>query len=429
MARLAKNQLTLEKVPGKEQWRLYGYILGKQIRRWGSQEDLIKVKREKELEFDASTRNSTVRATSLDVDQLREAEVFFQRARGRSLLDCLEIAQRTDKPVKPKRCVDALNAWEVFLRDRLRRDPRTVAGNRRVIAAFLRGCPVEHVHEITPAMVEKSVLREGVSGRTQVAEGLRLRAWLAFCQRQGWTSANSMQVNLKEITVSSDARPRILSPDQCGALLQASADLFEATLLPYTVLALPAFMRHAEVCRCVPEDINLEEGYVEINPRKRGTPSYRRVALPENAKKILTWCQRQGLLRGGQPITYRAPRFNAIREAAGLIERGHRAKPQGKRPLTAGVWQRNILRHTGLSYRYNETGDIRLTTREAGNLDDTAFQHYIVLPREGDATRFRALMPRLPKRVRPAKLAVLDQRGRKSWATKRARWAAPAAVA
>jgi hypothetical protein len=79
-------------------------------------------------------------------------------------------------------------------------------------------------------------------------------------------------------------------------------------------------------------------------------------------------------------------RWGAVREAAGLAERG--AVKNKKRAVTSDVWQENILRHTGISYFFQKSGDMRETTRQAGNSSDTAFRHYLNLPVEGAAEAF-----------------------------------------
>jgi hypothetical protein len=79
-------------------------------------------------------------------------------------------------------------------------------------------------------------------------------------------------------------------------------------------------------------------------------------------------------------------RWGAVREVAGLAERG--AIANKKRPVHSAIWQENILRHTGLSYFFQKSGDITETCRQAGNSSSTAFAHYLNLPVEGASEAF-----------------------------------------
>ena len=58
-----------------------------------------------------------------------------------------------------------------------------------------------------------------------------------------------------------------------------------------------------------------------------------------------------------------------------------------------GGWRQNALRHSFISYRVAETGDVPRTALEAGNSPKMIFRHYRELVDEQSATEWFAIMP------------------------------------
>lgn len=233
-----------------------------------------------------------------------------------------------------------------------------------------------------------------------------IRAWLNFCVKRRWLRESPFQLDLNDIRTRADnvEHPRILTPAEAHALLQSARTQKGGALVPFVVLSVWCFMRRAEVLRTKADQIHLEakEPCVEILPRKRGTVSYRDVAIPANVLPLLRaavaqWpATKQARDKPSEkladvPFTVPFSRsaWDAVRAEAGLIERapGQSGK---RRKHASSLWQENLLRHTGISYFYRKTKDIRETCRQAGTGDDTAFRHYLRLPKEGDEAKFYA---------------------------------------
>jgi integrase len=284
----------------------------------------------------------------------------------------------------------AIARWGAYLEKTLRRYPATLTKNRIRMEAFSRSLPWKFVHETKPDHVERWILREGITPRTQITDGSVVRSFFRFAQKRRWCGPSPMEVDLTELSHQSGPaeRPRILTPEQCQALLSAASTHFDGELLPFVLLSTWCFMRKAEVCRTTVEDINIAAARIEISPRKQGTPSYRFVNIPPNAIAILNGCVDRKLLQQKTPIAYNRSRFDKLREIAGLWTLGPRTKKRGRRSVTTSIWQENILRHTGISYLYQENGDVREVCRQAGNSSDTAFKHYLHLPEPGAAKKF-----------------------------------------
>lgn len=209
-----------------------------------------------------------------------------------------------------------------------------------------------------------------------------------------WAAANPVTVNLRELATRSHntERPRILTPAQCQAITTAAKTMFDGELLAFVVLSTWCFMRRAEVIRTTPKDIDLSRGIVEVSPRKIGTPSYRRVSIPNNARTMLQWCIDQQRIPPTGVLFNRA-RFDAIRAAAGIVTLGPRTRRHARRAMLESAWQDNILRHTGISYLFAKSGDITDVCRQAGNSSSTAFRHYLDLPAPGAEKAFFKILP------------------------------------
>lgn len=388
MARLARNQLQIRPF-ASDGWQLHGYVLGRRINLRSPDLAALESKRDELLRPVSVRRDSAVmRHTWLSAAQLRDAEAATQRANGVGLLECVLAAERVLVTGAPKPCSEARDEWLKALAAR-HRYPRTLEKNRHRLDAFLRASTPSTLRDITPELIDLHVLNPAWAVSTQVTTGAVLRAWLNFCVKRRWLRESPFQLDLADLAAhaSNAAHARILKPDECHALLRAALGYAGGALVPYAVLSLWCFMRSAEVQRTTGSQIRLDvrEPFVEVLPRKRGTVSYRSVAIPANVAPIL----REHPVEAGKTVFFSRVQWDAVRERAGLLVR-LKATRNKRRKHADSQWQPNLMRHTGMSYLYQQTGDIREVCRQAGNSDDTAFRHYLRLPAEGDAAKFYA---------------------------------------
>jgi integrase len=196
--------------------------------------------------------------------------------------------------------------------------------------------------------------------------------------KRGWLAASPFQLDLQDLAERAGRtaeRPRILSVEQCEALWKAAAELGQGKMLPYLQLALFCFLRHGEAVRVTRADINLDRGILRADSRKVGTVSSRTVNIPENILPYL------GKLHS---VYFSKRLWNAIRLRAKVLD----------------IWQENLLRHTGISYCYqqlsaradelklNAESVIAAVCRQAANTPDTAFRHYVNLTEPGAYLKF-----------------------------------------
>ena len=176
-----------------------------------------------------------------------------------------------------------------------------------------------------------------------------------FAKKQGYLhpdrktvaeQTDSFKVPAKEIA--------IFTPDEMERILLAA----HARILPLIAIGGFAGIRSAEVARLNWEDIKWDRGHIEIAGWKSKTAARRLVPLPENLKAWLApWREESG------PILSMSDASGALGDTA----------LKAKIP---GGWRQNALRHSFISYRVAETGDVARTSLEAGNSPKMIFRHY-----------------------------------------------------
>lgn len=398
MGRTRQNLLQIAALPGGS-FRLSGYFDGNKIR---VQSRNLSALQKKKSELDANLvelrAGPQLRSTWLTDEKLRlyEAADLAAKTKGVDVLKLIHDAQGDQ--LKPVKWDDAIDVWSQFLLNELKRFPRTVKKNRDRLLAFRRGLAGQYVHETSQAEFERHILRAGITARTQLTDGAVIRAFFNFATRPSkrWAIISpvsaEVMIDLQGRAPRAGKRPRILSPEEASRLLVAAYELKGGAHVPYVVLSTWCFLRHAEVLRVEPADLVLTKGSARlvVVPRKRGTVSERVVTIPENARGILEDCFKTGALEKGKRIYFQQFAFDEVRERAGLIVREKEPTTRGYLKIISSTWQENVLRHTGISYLYQKTGDIREVCRQAGNSSSTAFKHYLHIPAVGAAKTFYA---------------------------------------
>ena len=163
----------------------------------------------------------------------------------------------------------------------------------------------------------------------------------------------------------------IFTPDEMQKILLAA----NHRILPLIAIGAFAGIRSAEIHRLDWEDIKWERGHIEIAGRKAKTAARRLAPLTENLKAWLApWREATG------PIVKISDYSGALNDTA--------IKAQ-----IPGGWRQNALRHSFISYRVAETGDVPRTALEAGNSPKMIFRHYRQVVTEDEAKEWFAIMP------------------------------------
>ena len=121
------------------------------------------------------------------------------------------------------------------------------------------------------------------------------------------------------------------------------------------------------------EAINLEDAEIRVTKGKTRIP--RTVDIPENLVKWLRKCDQN---RAIYPKNFRR-KWSKVRNKAGFkggaaMTFKEKAQEEGLKP-----WVKDYTRHTAISYRVRQTGDIHRTATWAGNSPAIIRSHYLGL--------------------------------------------------
>lgn len=395
---MPKNQLTIKPLAdaagqpvfnlNKEPlYRLFGYIDGEKIRVRSS--DLVKLEQIKKTKEDAATANSAkiedalhVRQTHLDRAQLNDAEEATRRlVAGRTLLECVLLANRVLGDGKPVKFEDMRGKWEQQMKRR-KLSEKTIYNNLKNLGHFIEFAKVTFIHEATTKLIEDFVHRPDFAPFSAVSFAARLSAFFSFCLDEKCLRENPFKIDLTELQDRARPvkEPDILTPAQCQALLTAAVNSDDMPHAVFFVIAsLWCFMRTSEVERLTKENILIRRGpkgeLVSVKIHARGDKlgsEWRDIPVPANVAALLVESIERGAFNRKGKIHFDNFNRQKLRERAGL------SQLDKKKKIIGGVWSSNIMRHTGISYLFQETeGDIDLVTRRAGNSAKVAFMHYL----------------------------------------------------
>jgi integrase len=193
-----------------------------------------------------------------------------------------------------------------------------------------------------------------------------------FAKRNGYLHPErKTAAELSESFKQPETEIQIFTPEEMEKILLAA----HARILPLIAIGGFAGIRSAEVARLTWQDIKWDRGHIEIAGHKAKTAARRIVPLPENLKAWLApWRDQTG------PILTMSDTSGALGDTA----------VKAKIP---GGWRQNALRHSFISYRVAETGDVARTSLEAGNSPKMIFRHYREVVTEESSAAWFAITP------------------------------------
>jgi site-specific recombinase XerD len=205
-----------------------------------------------------------------------------------------------------------------------------------------------------------------------------VRTFFAYAQKRHWITSNPAE-HLENVE-RTNKPPGILKVEECERLLKACATLELKYFLPYVALNLLCGIRCEETVKLLPENIQIEQGFVEV-PAFRGdveiakSRKRRIVAMSESAKDWFNLCD-LATMKVQTPKWF-ARQLPKIRKAASLDH-----------------WPKNCLRHSFASYHLAMHGSADKTATELGHHSTAMlFQHYRELVTKDDAEKFWRIRP------------------------------------
>jgi integrase len=158
-------------------------------------------------------------------------------------------------------------------------------------------------------------------------------------------------------------------------------------ILPLIVIGGFAGLRHAEIARLDWQDIDLEEGFIEVKASKAKTDTRRIVPLKANLKAFLLPLAKES----GKVINVTNTTKQLLNAAAATGDEANEIK--------ALEWKHNALRHTYISSRVAESGDVPRVADEAGNSPQVIRTNYLKRMRPTAAAEWFSIEPQ-PKTLK-----------------------------
>jgi integrase len=152
-------------------------------------------------------------------------------------------------------------------------------------------------------------------------------------------------------------------------------------ILPMIVIGGFAGLRHAEIARLEWQDIDLEEGFIEVKAENAKTDTRRIVPLKPNLKAFLKKLAK----KSGKVVSVVNTTKQLLKTAADTAD--------AENEIEALEWKHNALRHTYISARVAETGDVPRVADEAGNSPQVIRTNYLKRMRPAAATEWFAIEP------------------------------------
>ncbi|MCF7732941.1 MAG: site-specific integrase, partial [Akkermansiaceae bacterium] len=266
--------------------------------------------------------------------------VRFYAANRIDLLAVRTIAQVADEFVE-SRCGSGVT--EIYVR------------NCKTSLKRFTDCVKGNIADVTVADINRFL--KGLASLGPVSRnGIRrnIVTMFGFAKRHGYLHPDrKTAAEQSESFKEPETEIEIFTPGEMEKILLAA----HARILPLIAIGAFAGIRSAEVCKLNWEDIKWDRGHIEIAGKKAKTAARRLVPLPDNLKAWLApWRDETGPI-----ITINDP-SGALGDTA--------VKAQ-----IPGGWRQNALRHSFISYRVAETGDVARTALEAGNSPKMIFRH------------------------------------------------------
>jgi integrase len=356
---------------GKLRWLLDLRYLGG-TREFYATEDIAARRREEVLK---EVRAHGVKALALPYSRLVEYVTADERLAKLSAtlgqaIDFFEAHHKAVEPLLFSKAIEEFYGVKV----RSNKDEEYVRKLKSTLVSLKSSCGDKMLSEITRREIEKWLFRDGWKPDTIRSHRINVRTFFKYALGKKWIALNPAE-HLEGVE-RSNKPPCILTVDECAKLLRGCPPYF----LPYVVLNLLCGIRPRECSKLLPENIQIERGYVEVSAFRGDMPiaksrKRRLVDLSDNAKAWLRICDLTFLaVRGKKWFARQLP---IVREAAGLTR-----------------WPKNCLRHSFASYHLAMHGDAGKTSTVMGHKDtDQLFQHYREVVTRDEAERFWAIKP------------------------------------
>ncbi len=318
----------------------------------------------------------------LDVTLETAVEIFAQAARVIGVHRVVEAAKghakRFPLPAAKITLAGAADEYHVALESR-GRGTRHLADVRARLGRFLADHAGLNLDEITTRGLQawvdnlKGADGKALSPLTRRNFASVVSGMLDFHRRRG-RIADNPAADIERPSIRKTGDVEFWTTEEAAKLLSA----IEPDARPALAVGLFCGCRTAEIARLVRSDFDLDAGHVAIGADKSKTASRRLAPIPANLRPWL------GAFASSAPSTPLWPSGRADGLAKAVSEACRKA---GVRRVENGA------RHSFISYRVAETGDVARVALEAGNSPSIVHSHYRGLAKKTDAGAFFSVRP------------------------------------
>ena len=153
-------------------------------------------------------------------------------------------------------------------------------------------------------------------------------------------------------------------------------------ILPMIVIGGFAGLRHSEISRLHWQDIDLEDGFIEVKAENAKMDTRRIVPLKPNLKAFLA------------PLAKKEGKVVSVVNTTKMLLQAAADTANEEADLKAMEWKHNALRHTYISARVAECGDVPKVADEAGNSPQIIRSNYLKRIRPALAAEWFGIMPK-----------------------------------
>lgn len=236
-----------------------------------------------------------------------------------------------------------------------------------------------HVHEVTPDLISRWLSGLALAERTRRNFRDVIGFFCRFCVRRGYVAKGTDWLEgVQNYAARKIGTIEIFTPDEITKLLRYGERHVKDMV---TFLSVGAFagLRQAEIGRLDWTEVELSEtpgeSFIEVKSIE-GTKSDQRRRLVPVKDNLKAWLLRYRKTSG--PVC----RFKNITKQLLKLARG------------AGVeWKHNGLRHSCISYRVAESGDVPRVSDESGNSVTVIRSNYLRCVKPAVATEWFGIMP------------------------------------
>lgn len=174
---------------------------------------------------------------------------------------------------------------------------------------------------------------------------------------------------------------QIFTPAEVSKLIENADD----RLLPYIAIGAFAGLRGAEIQRLDWSEVDMEDGFIEVKAEKAKTDTRRLVPVKPNLVAWLRGCQKKS-----GPV---CPFGNVVNQLMKLVVAINKKLPKDIPKKERMHWKKNALRHSYISYRVAECGDVARVADESGNSPAVIKSNYLKRVKPEQAKEWFNILP------------------------------------